>query len=97
MKNKLIISIVLIVIGCGLFFVELGKPTLECATEQRTSGMVAVVDGKECPISIESYDEYEDYISKPKPLALPGAALVLAGVVYLGYTLVSGKKAQKSA
>ncbi len=67
-------------IGVLAFFLQPGPPPLECAPDSGvTSGFY---DGdKNCPISIESMNEYGDYSSSPKPFRIAGLVLVLAGLV----------------
>lgn len=82
MKNSglLMTAVGLIVAGLlFMFVVPTGEPELECAEDTtRTSGFVDDESG--CPISIESYDEYQDWESSPKPTRIIGLVLVVAGL-----------------
>lgn len=84
-KMKLLIVAIVLILGGGLamaFGDTRGEePQLECAPEgEATSGFVDH-DKDDCPISIESWNEYSEWRSQPQPVKIAG---LFAGVVGVG-------------
>jgi len=73
------VAAVLIVLGALSFILQPGPPDGECAPEGTiSSGFVD--EDKDCPLTIESWDEIADYESSPKPFRIAGLVLVVAGL-----------------
>ena len=74
------VAAALVVVGVLAFFLQPGAPDSECADDPNvTSGFVD--EEKDCPISIESWEEISDYESSPKLFRIAGLLLIVAGVI----------------
>lgn len=103
-KLKLLIVAAVLILG-GALAVAFGdtrgeEPALECVAEGGpTSGFVDH-DQDGCPVSIESWNEYADWLSEPQPVKAVGSLAVLAGVglgVGVGITAIVQKSRRKNS
>ncbi len=88
----LAVAAVLILLGIVLFVIPTpGAPDLECAPEgSPSSGFVDTE--QDCPTTIESQTEYNDWNSGPKWDNIAGVVLVLAGLGVGITALVRGRR-----
>lgn len=83
-KMKLLIVAIVLILGGGLA-IAFGdtrgeEPAVECVTDGGpTSGFVDEDQGG-CPITIESWNEYADWLTEPQPVRAIGFLAGLAGV-----------------
>lgn len=80
----LLVGAGLVVLGLVvMFFVDSRgpEPELVCVSESADSSGFADEDQGNCPVSIDSYDEWSEWNSSPRWSAVGAVALVLAGVV----------------
>lgn len=102
-KMKLLIIAFVLILGGGLgiaFGDTRGEePAVECVTDGgATSGFVDDDQGG-CPISIESWNEYAEWLSEPQPVRAAGFLVGLAGVglaVGVGITALVQKARKRS-
>lgn len=83
-KMKLLIIAIVLILAGGLA-VAFGdtkgeEPALECVEEGTPSSGFVDDDQGGCPISIDSWDEYADWLSQPQPIKIAGVFAGLAGV-----------------
>jgi hypothetical protein len=87
-KAKLLVAAAaLVVLGIVLILLQPGPPAGVCVAEgEPSSGFVD--DDSGCPISIESYEEINDYETGPKPFRIAGILVIVVGLGVGGYALV---------
>jgi hypothetical protein len=95
MKPKILFAVAaaLIVIGVVLMAVPTpGEPKLQCVSQSAPSSGFTDADQDDCPVSVESYEEYAEWSSGPRWDNVAGLVLVVAG---LGTAVVAGVKARR--
>lgn len=84
--NKKIVGLVLIIVGILLMVLPLGgsAPALKCAEDVpgEIPQLSGVVDPEQnnCAVTLESYQEYRDYETGPKPFRIAGLVVTVTGV-----------------
>lgn len=92
-KQLFALAAVLIVVGIALLVIPTpGEPGLKCVSESSQSSGFVDEDQDNCPVSIESYDDYREWESGPKIDNIVGLVLVLAGFVAVGVAVVKRRR-----
>lgn len=87
----LLVAAVLIVAGVMLFALKPSGPEAVCVSDNTpSSGFID--EEKDCPISIESYNEIREFKSGPQWFNIGGLVFVLAGVGVGVYALVKSRR-----
>lgn len=79
----LIIGIVLVLVGglaVGFGDTKGEPPQLECVEEGMPSSGFIDYDQDDCPVSMESWNEYSQWRTQPQPIRVAGLLTGLAGV-----------------
>ncbi len=95
-KHKLLlVAGVMLLLGVILMVVPTpGEPALECVSgDGPTSGFTDESQGN-CPVSIESFNAYSEWSSRPKWDNIAGLVLVLGGVGVGVTALVRGRRSR---
>lgn len=103
-KLKLLIVAVVLILG-GVLAMAFGDtrgeaPAVECVAEGMPSSGFVDDDQGGCPISVESWNEYAEWLTQPRPVILAGGLATLAGVglgVGVGITAIVQKARRKNS
>ena len=103
-KLKLLIVALVLIVG-GVLAMAFGDtrgepPALECVAEGQPSSGFVDHDQNDCPVSVESWDEYAEWVSQPRPVIAVGFLAALAGVglgIGVGVTAIVQKARRKNA
>jgi hypothetical protein len=91
-KKLLLVAAVMLVVGIFLMVLPSpGEPALECVPEGQPSSGFRDADQDNCPVSIESYNDYAEWSSSPKWDNIGGLVLVLGGLGVGVTALVRGR------
>lgn len=94
-KSKVLFAVaaVLVVLGVVLMVMPTpGEPDLVCAPEGAPSSGFADGDQDDCPVTIESMNEYNDWASGPRWDNIAGLVLVVAGLGTAGVAVVKARR-----
>lgn len=96
LRGKLLIAaLVLLILGfVGMFAIDTRgpEPDFVCVEEGHPSSGFTDLENDECPISIESYNEWREWKNQPRPTAVIGLGLVVVSLG-LGVTgLIVGRR-----
>jgi hypothetical protein len=91
-KKLLLVAAALVVLGAVLMALpRFGEPDLVCVSEGEPSSGFADADQGDCPVSIESYNEYAEWNSGPVWTRIGGLVLVVGGLGVGVTALVRGR------
>jgi len=96
LRGKLLITaLILVIIGLvGMFAIDSRgpEPDFVCVEQGEPSSGFTDLENDECPISIESFNEWSDWNSQPRVSAIIGITVVIVGLGVGVTGLITGRK-----
>jgi hypothetical protein len=92
-KHLFALAAALLVLGIALLVIPSpGEPSLQCVSESAPSSGFTDADQDNCPVSIESMNEYSDWSSGPRWDNIAGLVLIVAGLGTGGAAVVKARR-----